>query len=188
MKAKLIYILFIVLILAVGCAKPPLEEMERAREAVFRAENDANASLYAGSTLARARDAIRRMDEEAGSRRFEAASTLAAEAIAAAERALIEGRTAADITRTESASAISTLRSEIEETTRNVNGARYSQMVLDYNALDRAILNAHNDTDRAESAQAAGRYQDAIDAARSVRTDLAYINQIVANAAVAGKK
>jgi hypothetical protein len=188
MKVKLIYILFIVIILVIGCARPPLEEMERAREAVFRAENDVNAAQYASGTLARARDALSRMEAEADSRRFDAASTHAAEAIAAAERAIAEGRTGAEITRSESASLLQGLRAEIEETSRNISSARYSQMVLDYDALDRAIVNAHNDADQAEFAQAAGRYQDAIAGARSVRADLAHINQIVASAAAPVKK
>jgi len=188
MNTKLIYILFIVLIFAVGCAKPPLEEMDNAREAVFRAENDANAARYASGTLARARDAIGRMDGEANSKRYDSALTYAAEAIAAAERAIAEGRAGAERAGLDSASMVSGLRAEIEETSRNVNGARYSLMDLDYDALDRAIVGAHSDADRAEFDQAAGRFQDALDGARDVRMDLSRINQIVASAAAGGKK
>jgi hypothetical protein len=188
MKVKLIYILFILLIIAVGCARPPSEEIERAREIVFRAANDVNAAQYASGTLTRAQDALRRMEAEVDSRRFEAANTFAAEAIAAAERALAEGRAGAENAGREYSSVIAGLRSEIEETSRNISSARYSQMVLDYNALDMAIINAHSGADQAESDQAAGRLQDALDRARSIRADLANINQIIAGAVVAGKK
>jgi hypothetical protein len=50
--------------------------------------------------------------------------------------------------------------------------------------LDNAIIEAHNTTDLAEADHAAGRYQQALDRARVVRTDLSEINQTVAAATV----
>jgi len=188
MKMKLIYTFCILAALVIGCASPPLTEMENAREAVFRAENDANAVQYAGGTLARARDSLRRMQDEADSKRYDAAKTHAAEAIAAAEKAIADGRAAAQRAGGESDALIASLRAEIQETERNLNGARYSQLVLDYNALDRAIVDAHSTTDQAEIDQAAGRYQQAMDRARIVRSDLTEINEKIANAATTRKK
>jgi len=187
MKLKLIYIL-IVLILVLGCAQPPLAEMDSAGDAVFRAENDANAVEYASSTLSRARFALTMMQSEADSKRYDAARTHAAEAIASAERAIADGRAGAQRAASESTSIIAGLRSEIDDVTRNVSSARYSQMNLDYDALDRGIVNAYNTADQAEFDQAAGRYQDALDKARAVRADLANINEMIAGAAVIGKK
>jgi hypothetical protein len=188
MKVKLIYIFCIVLVLFTGCAKPPVEEMEKAREAVFKAENDANAVQYASGTLARARDAIKRMEMEADSKNYEAAKNLAVEAIAAAEKAINDGRISAQRAGEEANSLISGLRVEIDETTRNVAAARYSQLALDYNAIDKSIVNAHNKTDQAEVDQLMGRNQEALEKARSVRADLNDINQKVANAATGRKK
>jgi len=188
MKVNFIYIFCIVLVLVLGCAKPPVEEMQRARETVFKAENDANAVQYASGTLARARDAIKRMEAEAESKNYENAKTNAAEAIAAAEKAINDGKVSAQRAGEEANSLISGLRVEIDETTRNVAAARYSQLVLDYNAIDKAIVNAHNMTDQAEIDQAAGRNQDALDKARTVRASLNDINQKVANAATGRKK
>jgi len=188
MKIKFLYIVFAVFFLILACDRPPLTEMDTAREAVFRAENDADAVQYAGGTLMRARDALRNMQTEADSKRYDSARNYANEAIAAAERAINDGRTGAQRAAAESSSIVSGLRSEIDETSRNVNGARYSQMVLDYDDLDRRIVNAHNTADLAQANQAAGRYQDAIDNARTVRSDLANVNQLVANAAVVLKK
>ena len=214
---KRLYILFIFIILISSCQQPPLAEMDRAREAVFRAENDANAVQYAGGTLARAQDALRRMENEADSKRYDAAKTLAAEAIAAAEKAINDGReaagiaarndaaaatvtsatpattTAADTASTAAAAAASEallagLRQQIEETTSAVSAARYAQLNLDYDDLEKRIVNAHNTVDRAEADYSAGRYQDASDKAREVRMDLASINQLVANAAPIRKK
>jgi len=179
---------FVILFLGLGCAQPPLEEMERAREAVFRAENDANAVSYANDTLTRARNALRSMQSEADSKRYDSARTYAAEAIAAADKAIADGRAGVQRIAAESASLISGLRSEIEDTSRNINGARYSLMDLDYDMLDRRIVNAYNTADQTDIDQAAGRYQDAMNNARTVRTDLANINQMIANAVVIGKK
>lgn len=188
MKLKLIYILGILLVLFVGCAKPPLAEMENAREQVFRAENDPDAVMFAGSTLERARSSLRRMQEESDNKNYEAAKVHATEAIASAERAIAEGRLGASRAREEAAALLSNLRPEIEETERNVNGARYSNLDLDYNDLERGISNAHDSADRAEASQANGRYQDAMSIARDVRSDLNGINDKVANAATLRKK
>jgi len=187
MKIKLLYIL-IIPVFFLSCEQPPLALMDSAREAVFRAENDADAVQFAGGTLERAQDALRRMQTEADSKRYDAVRTLAEEAIAAAEKALIDGKAGAQRTGSDSTALLSGLRSEIDETTSNVSSARYAQMNLDYDALDRIIVNAHNTADRAEIDQAAGRYQDAIDKAKTVRADLANINQMVANAAPIVKK
>ena len=81
----------LLIILLAACAAPPTEEMERAQDAVARAENNANAVRYASNTLVRARDALGRMQIEADARRYDAARSLAAEAIELAERAIDEG-------------------------------------------------------------------------------------------------
>jgi len=188
MKLKSIYILIAVAVLVLGCAKPPLEEMDKAREAVFKAENDSDAVQYAQGTLARARDALKRMQMDADSKNYDGARTNAAEAISAAEKAINDGREGARRAGAEANSLISGLRLEIEETTRNVASARYSNLALDYNALDRAIVSAHNTTDQAEVDQLMGKTQDALEKARIVRADLSDINQKVANAATTRKK
>ncbi|MCL2273263.1 MAG: DUF4398 domain-containing protein [Treponema sp.] len=181
-------LLIILLVLAVGCVKPPTEEMENARDAVFRAQNDPAANEYAMNTLVRARIAIQRMDEEAANKNFDMAKTHAAEAIALAQRAINEGKQGAGRSETSTSSAVINLRPEIEETQRNINGARYSNLKLDYDALDRDMIKAHNDADRAEASQADGRVQEAQDIAREVRANLAAINQKVAGAASSRKK
>jgi hypothetical protein len=182
MKFLNIFLIFLLLLLITGCAKPPIAEMDSAREAVFRAENDANAVQYGSSSLARARDALRRMQTEFESKRYDAAKTHAAEAIAAAERAIADGRSGAVRARDEASSMIAGLNQEIEETNRNVSGARYSQLDLDYETLDRGIRNAYISSDQAEAAHAEGRFQDALNSAMDVRSTLSNINQMVANA------
>ena len=189
MMNKLIYICCILLAFAlVGCAQPPIAEMEKAREAVFKAESDAYAVQYAGPALSRARESLRKMQEEADSKRYDSAKSHALDAISAAEKAIADGRAGAQRAGGQADALITTLRAEIEETSRNVNGARYSNLALDYAALDKAIYDAHTTTDQAEVDQAAGRFDQAQDRARIVRSDLADINQKVAGAVTKRKK
>ena len=177
MKLKFAIITIILLVFALGCAKPPLAEMESAREAVFRAENDSEAVLYGGSSLARARDALRRMQVEADSKRYDAAKTHAAEAIAAAEKAITDGKAGASRIRDEAAAMLSGLKPAIEETERNLNGARYSGLTLDYNELNKELNDARDTTDRAEIDQAMGRYQEALDKGKTARAAISDINE-----------
>jgi len=188
MKIKFIHIVLIIAVLFIGCAKPPETEMAAAREAVFKAENDSNAVEFGGASLSRARASLRLMQEEADAKRYDSAKTHAADAVTAAERAIADGRAGSQRTGTETDTLIATLRIEIEEATRNVNGARYSNLRLDYDALDRALADAHSTTDQAAQDQAAGRSQQALDRARVVRTNLSEINQTVASAATVRKK
>jgi len=185
MKVKIILILCVVLAFVAGCAKPPLAEMENAREAVFRAENDENAVLYASSTLARARDSLRRMQMEADSKRYDAAKTHAAEAIAAAEKAIADGKAGAEKAKDESASLLSTLRPLIEEAGRNINGARYSNLKLDFSELNRDLNSANTAADQAEQDHIQGKFQDALDKGRTARSLVSGINEKISGAATA---
>jgi len=188
MKVKFIYIVCIVSALVFSCAKPPLAEMESAKEAVFRAENDADAVAFAGGTLARARDSLRRMQVEADSKRYDAAKTHAAEAKAQAEKAIADGKAAAGRASDESSTLISGLRSELDDTSRNLNGARYQQLNLDFNALNRELDTASDTTDQAEADQAQGKFQDALEKGRQVRAALGDINQKIALAVPRSKQ
>lgn len=182
MKLSFIPFICIFLFVCLGCAKPPVAEMTSAREAVFRAENDAGAVAFGGAFLARARDELRLMEAAADSKQYDTAKAHAAEAIIAAERAIADGRTAAVRAREESAALLADLRPEIDETARNVAGARNSNMQLDYIALERDINRAYERADSAQADHSAGRYQDALEKSRSIRADLFDINQKVANA------
>jgi len=182
MKLKYILIIFAIIIFAAGCAKPPQAEIDAAREAVYRAENNADAVRFGGASLTRARSALSRMQMEVDSKRYDAAKASAAEAIAAADRAIAEGRSGSGRVREDSISALDGLMQEIEETNRNVSGARYALLDLDYEALDRGLRNAYSDFDQAEIDETEGRYQDAVNKAANIRSNLSNINQLVAGA------
>jgi len=182
MKLKHILCGFVVLALLAGCAKPPIAEMDSAKEAVFRAENDEAAVLYGGGSLSRAKDSLRRMQTEADSKRYDAAKTHATEAIAAAERAIADGKTGLARARSESENLIAGLKPSIEETERNINGARYNQLKLNFAQINRDFKNAKDATEQAESDQAMGRYQNALEKGMSARAALSSINQQIAAA------
>jgi len=182
MKSRQIHIGFIALALLFSCAKPPIAEMDSAKEAVFTAENDADAAQYGVSSLNRARTALKNMEDAANSKRYDAAKNYAAEAVTLAEKAMSDGKAESIRIKNEAASVISSLKSEIEETSINVNAARYSQLALDHDALDRGIKNAYTSYDQAQSSMSAGKYKDALDTAMSVRANLADINQKITNA------
>ena len=185
MKVKFILTFCIILVIIMGCAKPPIAEMDSAREAVFKAENDEDAVLYAGATLARARDALRQMEEAADSKQYDAARTHAEDAKSAAERAITDGKTGAARARDESTSMLRGLRESLEETERNINGARYSLLDLNYDDLGREFMDASNTVDRAESEHSRGNYPDALDNSRKARSAISSINERISNAATA---
>lgn len=170
-----------------GCAKPPIAEMENAKEAVFKAENDKDAAAFGAAHLSRARTALTRMQTEADSKRYDSAKTYAAEAVTLAELALSEGRTGAAKARTEAETLLAGLGKEIEETERNLNGARYANMNLDYEKLNGELDSARNDADTAQSDRTNGRYQSALDNGKKARSSLAGINEKISAAVVRSK-
>jgi hypothetical protein len=179
------FVAFAIGVLTIGCAKPPTEEMNNAIEAVTRAENDHDAVTYASNSIARARDALARMQAEADAKRYDAAASYAADAIAAAERAIDEGRTGAVRARDEATSLVSQLPPLVAETEQGINAARTAGMPLDFNSINRDFDTARLNVDRAQDALSGGRYQEAIDQGRNARSRLSDINQQLSNVVVA---
>jgi hypothetical protein len=172
-------------LLSAGCAKPPAAEMEAAETAVTRAENDADAVTYAGSSLVRARDALSRMREEAAAKRYDAARTYAAEAVAAAEKALADGKTSAALTKEEASELIAGLRERIPETERNLRQAESAgNLDLDLDGLSRDFESARRNAAGAELSLAEENYPDALQKGRGVRSTLSDIDAQIAGAAV----
>jgi hypothetical protein len=187
-------VLFIALILgttllAGGCAKPPTEEMEAATAAVTRAENDSDAVTYAGNTLARARESLNRMQTEADSKRYDAAKSYAAEAIAAADKAVADGRSGAARAREEAASLVASVQAGVTETGTAIRAAQTSGKVgLDFSAINRDFETVRRTVDQAEVSLAGNRYQDALDKGRNARAGLSDINQKLSAAATAASR
>lgn len=172
-------------ICVIGCAKPPTEEMNNAAEAVTRAENDNDAVTYAASSIARAKDALERMYNEANSKRYDAAISYANEAISAAERAISDGRAAASRARDEAAGLIARLKPLIAETDQGINAARDAGLPLDFEDIDNRFETACGEADMAQAALNVSRYRESVDRSRSARECLESINMQLSTAAMA---
>jgi hypothetical protein len=177
LQTTLILAVFAVLIFFTGCAKPPTEEMDNAVEMVTRAENDIDAVTYGANSLARAKEALTRMQAEAASKHYDAAKASAGDAVAAALRAIDEGRTGAARTKDEAASLLSELKPLITETEQGINAAKAAGLPLDFNSVDRDFGTARSNADQAETSLSAGRYQESVDQSREARSGLLAINR-----------
>jgi outer membrane murein-binding lipoprotein Lpp len=180
MKSVQITLIFAVLAAAIvfsGCAKPPTEEMNNAVEMVTRAENDIDAVTYGANSLARAKEALGRMQAEADSKRYDAAKTSAEEATAAALRAIDEGRTGATRARDEAAALLAELKPLITETEQGINAAKAAGLPVDFDSVNRDFDAACEDAGDAQTSLTAGRYQESVDSSRAARSGLLGINQ-----------
>jgi len=178
--------IFVFGLIFVACAKPPTEEMNKAQDAVTRAENDANAVTYAGNTLIQARDALTRMQSEANAKRYDAAKNFAAEAVAAAEKAIADGKTGAARAKDEATNLVNSLSGSLDETSKALDAARnVKNLKLDVDSLSGDLDSARQTYDHARQNLAANNYKDAVTDGQNVRSALAAINAKLTEAAQA---
>jgi len=169
-----------------ACARPPTEEMDKAKDAVIRAENDADAVTYAGNTLILARDALARMQSEADAKRYDAAKNYAAEAINAAEKAIADGKTGAVRARDEATNLVNSLSGSLAETSSSLDTARQQKNLnLNFDALSGDLESARRSYDRSRQSLAANNYKEAISDGQNARSLLAGINARLTEAAQA---
>ena len=189
MKKSIIILPFMLVVFGLimaGCAKPPVEEMNKAQDAVLRAENDADAVTYAGNTLIRAREALVKMQGEADAKRYEAAKNFAAEAVSNAEKAIADGKAGAMRARDEATNLISSLSGPLAETANAIEAAKQVKNIkLDFNELSSDMDTARRGYDEARQSLISNNYRDASAKSQTVRTLLAGINAKITNAAVA---
>jgi hypothetical protein len=164
--------------------------MDAAESAVIRAENDSDAVNFAGSSLARAREALTRMREEAASKRYDAAKSFAAEAVNAANKAISDGRAnsmaASARAGEEAAALLATVKNSLEETGRAIDNARTVEHIdLDFGIVDQDFDTARRTTDQAEVSLAGNKYQDSMEKSRTAQGILGDISSKLAGAAVA---
>jgi hypothetical protein len=192
MKLRKVWIIGIIGLVALigtvvitACAKPPTEEMEAARTAVARAENDPDVALYAVSTLARAREALSSMEAEALAKRYESARNYAAEAVSNAEKAITSARSAMTRAREDAANAMNALSNAITETDTAVTQGKSSKLALDWNQIDRDFEDAQTIAGEAEAAEANNRYRNVVELANTARTTLSAITSQISGASLA---
>ena len=178
-------VLYIVLVLTLAaCATPPTEDMNKAQDAVTKAENDADAVAYAPNILVRARDALTRMQTEANAKRYDAAKNFANEAISNAEQAIADGKAAADRARDEAANLVNGLQAPLAQTADALDSAKQVDNIkLDFNTLSDDLNSARQTYDSAQQSLAAANYQDAVTKGQNVRSMLSDINSKINSAA-----
>ena len=190
---KIYFIIPAILILGwvlAACATPPVDDMNRAHEAVMRAENDPNVVAYASNTLLQARDALARMQTEADARRYNTTRTHAAEAISLAERAIADGRTGEARAREEAENTLRSVGQLLDETNSAVNAARrVPDIRLDFNAISREMSVARSAYEEAQRSFQEGNYRDVISRSQIIRSMLSDINDRLREALrAAGRK
>jgi len=177
---KLFIILPVVLVFGLvffGCATPPTEDMNKAQDAVTRAENDANAVTYAGDTVTAARNSLNKMQDEAKAKRYGPAKTLASEAIDNAERAIADGNAAAARAKDSATNLLNSLETPLAETSNAVDTAKNMQDApLDTAALSKDMDTANQTYADAQQNLAADDYQSASAKGQSVKSQLSDIN------------
>ncbi|MDR0388788.1 MAG: hypothetical protein LBH73_01815 [Spirochaetaceae bacterium] len=177
------------LALASGCAKPPAEEMEAARDAVTRAENNANAVTYAEAGVRRARSALERMYEEANAKRYDAAKSAAAEAVAAAEKAIIDGQAASAKAADDASGLIVSAKSEIQAAEHALDAAwKGGVRNVNFGALNEEAEKAWHSVEQAEMSLAQGRARDALNEAETARRSAAQISLALSEGVRAGTR
>jgi hypothetical protein len=129
------------------------------------------------------------MQTEADSKRYDAARSYAAEAVAAADKAVADGRAGAARAREEASGLIAALRPAVSETGAAIQAAKTAgNLGLDFAGLDRDFEAARRTADQAEVSLAGNNYQDALDKGRSARAGLSDINQRLSEAATAASR
>jgi len=188
---KILNITFFIILglMLAACATPPTEEMNKAQDAVTRAENDADAVTYAPNTLARAREALNMMQREANEKRYDSAKNYATEAINNAEKAIADGKAAAARARDEAAALVNGLQMPLSETTSALNSAsQVDDIDLDFNALSDDLASARQDYDSARQSLQDSDYNDAVSKGQQVRGALSDINSKISEGAQAASR
>lgn len=184
----LLIVALVVLVLG-ACAKPPTAEIEAATAAVAKAEADADAVQYAAPSVARAKDALARMQAAVAAKQYDSAKSLAQETIQAAEKAIADGASAKIRARDESTALLSTVKTALAETTASLAAAaRIRGISLDVAGTDREIQAAARVVDAMGADVSASNYNAALTKGQSARATLGTIQQRISSAVQAATR
>jgi hypothetical protein len=184
---------FLIVALAVlvlgACAKPPTTEMDAATAAVAKAEADADAVQYAAPSVARAKDALARMQAAAEAKQYDSAKSLAQETIQAAEKAITDGAVGKNRARDESTALLQTVKTALTEASSSLAAAaRIRGIGLDVAGTDREIQAAARIVDAMGADVSAGNYNAALTKGQGVRATLGTIQQRISGAVQAATR
>ena len=172
-----------------ACATPPTDEMNKASDAVTRAENDADAVTYASDTLVLARNALTKMQSEADAKRYDSAKNYAAEAVTNAEKAIADGKTGAARAKEEAANLINSLSGPLADTSKALDNAHdVKDIKLDFDGLSKDMNSANQTYSDAQKSLASDNLKDATDKGQTVRSLLAGINSAITDATLTASR
>jgi len=166
-----------------ACAKPPQAEIDAAKAAVAKAAANSDVVTYAPEALAKAQDALSRMQTELTAKHYDKVKTIALEASAAAEKAISDALANKEKVKADAAALIAAMKKAIPEAEKTVAAAkRIPRTGLDFAALAKALAGAKSSLAAAETDQANGNFMAAWNKASAVQTALADGERTVATA------
>ena len=172
-----------------ACAKPPQAEIDAAKAAVAKAAANSDVVTYAPESLARAQDALSRMQTELTAKKYDKVKTLALEASAAAEKAITDAVANKAKVKADAEALIAAMKKAIPEAEKTIAAAkRIPRTGLDFAALAKALAGAKTSLAAAEADQANGNFMAAWNKATAVQTALADGEKTVADAVQAATK
>lgn len=172
-----------------ACAKPPQAEIDAAKAAVAKAAANSDVVTYAPEALAKAQDALSRMQTELTAKHYDKVKTIALEASAAAEKAISDALANKEKVKADAAALIAAMKKAIPEAEKTVAAAkRIPRTGLDFAALARALAGAKTSLAAAEADQANGNFMAAWNKASAVQIALADGERTVATAVQAATK
>lgn len=173
-----------------SCAKPPAAEIEAAKAAVSKAESDIDVPIYAADSLARAKEALGRMQQQVDAKKYDAAKASAQEAVQAADKAISDARTNKDRARADASSTIGAVKAGIAEAEGALAAARRNRKVkFDYAGANAELAALKKSIAAAEADYNGNAFRAALDKAESAQSKLRDLSSRIADAVrAAGSK
>ena len=192
MKRNTIVGMLLVVLVALwvgSCAKAPKEEMNEARDAVARAEADADAKQYAPASVNKAKELLATMESEAAAKHYDSAKELAAQAVAAADQAIKDGAAGKAQAQRDAAAVVSTAKSSLAELLRAVQAARGVRgITLDFASVDDSVRQVQQSLDGADRDMSSSAYADATAKAQAARSSISEIQRRLSDAVQAASR
>ncbi|MCX7655991.1 MAG: DUF4398 domain-containing protein [Treponemataceae bacterium] len=176
-------ILIVFALVGWACTQPPTGEMQKATEAVTKAQQDPLVPIYAPESLQRATDLLAQMNEAAAAKKYDTAKKLALDAQAAAEQAISDATTRQEQARNEANKAIEALKKAFPEVETALTAARKARNPrINIEKLSQDFQKARASLNTAESSYATGQYKAAYDTAITGRNTLSSIMEAISRA------
>ncbi len=198
-KITLGLLLLLVLVVMVGCAKPPQEKIQAATQSIEQAQQ-AGASDYAPESLKAAEDSKTALDAELKAqdekfalfRSYKHAEELADQTKAKGEQAANDAKTRKEQVKAEAQTLINDSKTALTEAKDKLAKAPKGKgTAADLKALDADLAGAESALTEAESAMNAERFLDAKAKAEAVKSKIGDVNnqiQAAIDAKAAAKK